>query len=179
MATMVRVFPGQNRDDLFMRFRSLLAIFSCLILHAESIGGEVEKAGESIAALVNRQLGRDDREKLDEYLTGNRGIAPRSEEAERLGLPEDPDDATPAGLPTSYRDHTMIVYGSGTSDGDRDNHDDLPIIVAGVKATGLRGDTTQKFSESTRMADLHLERLHRVVVERQSFGDSNGRLEMA
>ena len=25
----------------------------------------------------------------------------------------------------------MIVYGSGISDGDRHNHDDLPIILAG------------------------------------------------
>ena len=28
-------------------------------------------------------------------------------------------------------DHVMIVYGSGISDGDRHNHDDLPILLAG------------------------------------------------
>ncbi len=28
-------------------------------------------------------------------------------------------------------DHSMIVYGSGISDGDRHNHDDLPVLLAG------------------------------------------------
>ena len=28
-------------------------------------------------------------------------------------------------------DNTMIVYGSGIGDGNRHNHDDLPVIVAG------------------------------------------------
>jgi hypothetical protein len=32
-------------------------------------------------------------------------------------------------------DNTALVYGSGISDGDRHNHDDLPVLVAG-KAAG-------------------------------------------
>ena len=31
----------------------------------------------------------------------------------------------------SLLDSAMIVYGSGISDGDRHNHDDLPILMAG------------------------------------------------
>ena len=31
----------------------------------------------------------------------------------------------------SLLDNSMIVYGSGISDGDRHNHDDLPILLAG------------------------------------------------
>ena len=33
--------------------------------------------------------------------------------------------------PGSLLDNAMIVYGSGISDGDRHNHDDLPILMAG------------------------------------------------
>ena len=32
----------------------------------------------------------------------------------------------------------MIVYGSGISDGNRHNHDDLPILLAGGRRAGLR-----------------------------------------
>ncbi len=44
-------------------------------------------------------------------------------------------------------DHSMIVYGSGISDGDRHNHDDLPILVA---RQGERHDQGAAGTWSTR-----------------------------
>ncbi len=32
---------------------------------------------------------------------------------------------------TTLLDNSMIVYGSGNGDGNRHNHDDLPILLAG------------------------------------------------
>ena len=40
-------------------------------------------------------------------------------------------------------DHCMLVYGSGNSDGDKHNHDNLPILVAG------RGGGTIKTGRTT------------------------------
>ncbi len=58
---------------------------------------------------LSRQLGRDDRRKMDEYLTGIREIERRIEKAERFGLPDDPDYPTPVGIPESYRDHMRLM----------------------------------------------------------------------
>ena len=35
-------------------------------------------------------------------------------------------------------DNSMIVYGAGISDGDRHNHDDLPILLAGKGAGTIK-----------------------------------------
>ena len=44
-------------------------------------------------------------------------------------------------------DHSMIVYGSGISDGDRHNHDDLPILVAGRGGGTIKGGSTPSLSQ--------------------------------
>jgi hypothetical protein len=79
----------------------------------------------------------------------------------------------------SLLDSTMVVYGSGISDGDRHNHDDLPVIVAGGKAAGLRGGVHQKLSDATPMANLHLELIRRMGVSIDQFGDSTAPLQLA
>lgn len=78
----------------------------------------------------------------------------------------------------SLLDNTMVVYGSGISDGDRHNHDDLPVIVAGGKAAGLRGGIHQKVADATPMANLHLDLIHRMGVSLDHFGDSTERLKL-
>jgi len=78
----------------------------------------------------------------------------------------------------SLLDSTVVVYGSGISDGDRHNHDDLPIIVAGGKAAGLRGGVHQKVPDSTPMANLHLDLISRMGISLNRFGDSTERLQL-
>jgi hypothetical protein len=78
----------------------------------------------------------------------------------------------------SLLDSTMVVYGSGISDGDRHNHDDLPVIVAGGKAAGLRGGVHQKLPDATPMANLHLELIRRMGVSIEQFGDSTAPLRL-
>ena len=36
-------------------------------------------------------------------------------------------------------DHSMIAYGSGIHDGNSHNHEDLPILLAGVLVDATRG----------------------------------------
>jgi hypothetical protein len=83
--------------------------------------------------------------------------------------------ATPDGDGTLL-DHSMIVYGSGLSDGNRHTHEDLPVLVAG-HGGGLRVGTHIVCPKDTPMTNLFLTLLDRVGVHEETIGDSNGRLE--
>jgi hypothetical protein len=61
------------------------------------------------AGALNRQLGRNDQQKLDEYLTGVREIEQRIQKAERFGPLPDPGVDAPEGIPSSYRDHIRLM----------------------------------------------------------------------
>jgi hypothetical protein len=74
---------------------------------------------------------------------------------------------------SSLLDRCLVVYGSGISDGDRHNHDDLPVLVAGG---GLRGGCHVRHRANTPLCNLYLALLDRVGVKADRFGDSNGRL---
>jgi hypothetical protein len=68
-------------------------------------------------------------------------------------------------------DHSQIVYGSGLSDGNLHEHDNLPILLAGK--TGGRHVT---YPDETPLNNLHLALLDRMGVHVDSLGDSNGEL---
>lgn len=74
-------------------------------------------------------------------------------------------------------DHTLVAFGSGISDGNRHNHDELPILVAGGRALGLRGGRHVRYAANTPCANLWLALLERAGVELPSLGDSTGVLE--
>lgn len=61
------------------------------------------------AKRLQTELGRNDRNKLDEYLTGVRDIEQRIERAERFGATADPGVAAPDGIPRSYREHLRLM----------------------------------------------------------------------
>jgi hypothetical protein len=75
-------------------------------------------------------------------------------------------------------DNVMICYGSGISDGNRHNHDDLPVIVAGGAGRKFAGGKHLAFEEKTPICNLYLEMLARGGVELASFGDSTDRLNL-
>jgi len=73
-------------------------------------------------------------------------------------------------------DHSMIVYGSGLSDGNRHQHNDLPCLLAGGAAGTLRSGRHVRYAPETPMANLYLAMLDRVGVKPEKLGDSNGEL---
>lgn len=75
-------------------------------------------------------------------------------------------------------DNVLFLYGGGISDGNRHNHDDLPILLAGGAGGALQGDRHIKLGEKTPICNLYLEMLSAVSVHRESFGNSNGRLRL-
>ncbi len=76
----------------------------------------------------------------------------------------------------SLLDHCMIAYGSGNSDGDAHNHDDLPILLAGRAGGTIQTGRHIRFGTETPLTNLWTSLLERVDVRTQ-VGDSTGVLK--
>jgi hypothetical protein len=74
-------------------------------------------------------------------------------------------------------DHCMIAYGSGNSDGNAHNHDDLPILLAGSGCGTLKTGRHLRFPRETPLNNLWLSMLDRLDVKMPGLGDSTGRLK--
>jgi hypothetical protein len=59
---------------------------------------------------LEQQLGNHDQKKLDEYLTCVREIERRLEQSDRFKDFEGPAAETPAGIPSSFREHIALMY---------------------------------------------------------------------
>jgi len=217
------------------------------------------------ARSLNRNLGRNDRQKLDEYLAGIRKIETQIEKAERFELPE-PTIGEPAGPPADHQAHvelmydlmalafqtdstrvvsfcvapegsnrpfptlgiseghhflthhagskdkilkvaqierwymerfakflrtldsmkdadgtsvlhnSMIVYGCAIGDGNRHNHDELPVVLAGHGGGTLQAGRHLKLGQPTPMTNLYTSMLDRMGVQAEKVGDSTGRM---
>jgi hypothetical protein len=84
--------------------------------------------------------------------------------------------ATPDGE-GSLLDHSMIVYGSGISDGNRHTHHDLPVLLAGKGNGILRPGRHVRYAKETPMANLFVTMLDKMGLPGETLGDSNGRLD--
>jgi hypothetical protein len=76
----------------------------------------------------------------------------------------------------SVLDNSMIVYGSGIGDGDRHNHDDLPVLFAG-KGGGAFQTGRHVVYKPQPLNNLYLSMLDAMGVPCDRIGDSTGRLE--
>jgi hypothetical protein len=70
----------------------------------------------------------------------------------------------------------MIVYGSGISDGNAHNHENLPILFAGKGGGTIRTGRHLRYPRETPLTNLYLAMLDRMGVPADSFGDSTGQL---
>ncbi|HEY2434077.1 MAG TPA: DUF1552 domain-containing protein [Vicinamibacterales bacterium] len=73
-------------------------------------------------------------------------------------------------------DRSMIVYGSGLSDGNVHTHDQLPTLVAGRGGGFVSPGRHIIYQRETPVTNLFLTMLHRVGVDPDHIGDSTGRL---
>ena len=216
---------------------------------------------------MNRNLGRNDKQKIEEYLAGVRKLEQQIEKSERFKLPDAPINQ-PAGIPENHQEHvdlmydlmamafqtdstrivsycvapegsnrpflnlgiaeghhflthhmgnqekilkvakierwymerfarfirtldsmkdadgksvldnSMIVYGCGIGDGNRHNHDDLPVVLAGGGGGTLNPGRHLKLPGSTPMTNLYVSMLERAGVKAERVGDSTGKLEV-
>ncbi|HTQ08614.1 MAG TPA: DUF1552 domain-containing protein [Fimbriimonadaceae bacterium] len=74
-------------------------------------------------------------------------------------------------------DNTALIYGGGISDGDRHNHDDLPILLAGRAGGRIKQGRHVTYPAETPMNNLLLSVLDAAGVHAEKLGDSTGRLQ--
>ena len=215
---------------------------------------------------MNRELGRNDQQKVQEYLDGVRKLEQQIEKTERFKLPE-PGIDQPRGIPASHEEHvdlmydlmalafqtdstrivsycvapegsnrpfpdlgiaeghhflthhsgnkekilkvakierwymerfarfirnldskkdadgksvlenSMLVYGCAVGDGNRHNHDELPIVLAGTGGGTFNPGRHIVLKDSMPMTNLYVAMLNRAGVKAERVGDSNGVLE--
>jgi len=77
----------------------------------------------------------------------------------------------------SLLDNTVYLYGSGLGNSSIHDHDNLPILVAGGAACGIKGGHHIRYETGTPLANLHLTLLDRVGVRLDKFGDSTAKIE--
>lgn len=73
--------------------------------------------------------------------------------------------------------NSMVVYGSGLSDGNRHTHDDLPVMIVGQGGGLLRTGRHVVYDKQTPMNNLYLTLLAGMGVPTGSLGDSTGALD--
>src|SRR5581483_6996471 len=74
-------------------------------------------------------------------------------------------------------DHSMICYGSGNSDGNAHNHDDLPVLLAGHGCGTVKQGRHVVYPKETPINNIWLGMLNRMEIEVQQLGDSTGELK--
>ncbi len=77
----------------------------------------------------------------------------------------------------SLLDHSMVLYGSGISDGNRHSHGDLPIVLAGGANGQYETGRLIDCKEERPMGNLFLSMLDCMGTPAESIGDSSGRLK--
>jgi hypothetical protein len=73
-------------------------------------------------------------------------------------------------------DHSMLVYGSSLSDGNKHTHVDLPVALVGGGGGTLKGGRHIRYPENTPLNNLLLSMLDKAGVRTDSLGDSTGEL---
>lgn len=76
-------------------------------------------------------------------------------------------------------DNSMIVFGGAICDGNRHNHNNLPILFAGGGNGIIRHGKRVMLKTDTPMTNLYLGMLDRMGVPAERVGDSTGRLEIS
>ena len=75
-------------------------------------------------------------------------------------------------------DNSLILYGGAIRDGNRHDHHDLPILLAGRGGGRVTPGLHRRFDSETPLNNLYLSMLDMVGVDIKEFGDSTGRLDL-
>jgi hypothetical protein len=85
-------------------------------------------------------------------------------------------DSIPEGDGTLL-DNCMLMYGSGLGDGNRHNHDNLPIALFGSGGGTIATGRHIKYKRDTPLTNLYVSMLDRVGASVETFSDSTGPLD--
>ena len=75
-------------------------------------------------------------------------------------------------------DHSIVLYGSGMSDGNTHNNFNVPVVVVGGRDQQMKGNRHLKYPKGTPLANLSLTLIEKFGVDVERFGDSTGELDL-
>ena len=75
-------------------------------------------------------------------------------------------------------DHSIVLYGSGMSDGNTHNNFNVPVVVVGGRDQGMKGNRHLTYPKGTPLANLSLSLMDKFGVNVERFGDSTGKLDL-
>lgn len=75
-------------------------------------------------------------------------------------------------------DNTVVLFGSGMSDGNVHNNYSVPVVVVGGKNLHLKGNRHVKYPKGTPLANLMLGVMDRFGVDENKFGDSTSEIDL-
>lgn len=78
----------------------------------------------------------------------------------------------------SLLDHSLLLYGSGMSDSNLHSHHEVPLVVVGGGAGTVKGNRHIAYPKLTPIANLHVALAHKMGLDIQNFGDSNGVVDL-
>jgi hypothetical protein len=75
-------------------------------------------------------------------------------------------------------DHSVVLYGSGMSDGNTHNNFNVPVVVVGGRDQQMKGNRHLRYPKGTPLANLSLSLMDKFGVNVEKFGDSTGELDL-
>jgi hypothetical protein len=75
-------------------------------------------------------------------------------------------------------DHTVVLYGSGMSDGNTHNNYNVPVVVVGGRNLQMKGNRHLTYPKGTPLANLSMSLMDKFGVNVEKFGDSTGKLDL-
>src|SRR5262249_29690183 len=78
----------------------------------------------------------------------------------------------------SLLDHSILLLGSGLSDGNLHTWVDVPTLVVAGKGLGVAGNRSVHCPAATPLANLQLRLIEKLGLKVENFGDSNGELNL-
>jgi hypothetical protein len=85
--------------------------------------------------------------------------------------------ATPDG-DGNLLEHSLFLYGSGMTNGNAHDHENLPTLLIGGAAGKHRGNRHIKMTKSTPLSNLMISLMDKAGLNTDKFGQSSGRIEI-
>ncbi|MSO21368.1 MAG: DUF1552 domain-containing protein [Acidobacteria bacterium] len=169
--------PAKYEDHVKLMFDLQVLAFQSGMTHISTFMMAREKSD-----LVYSQLGQSE---PHHAISHNRG------DVQKINLKEQIDTyhaklfayylgrlrATPDGDGTLL-DHSLVLYGSGLSDGDLHTQRDLPLLLAGGAYGKLRGGRYVRYPDGMPLTNLLVSMLEIAGVPGEKLGDSSGRVDL-
>ncbi len=75
-------------------------------------------------------------------------------------------------------EHSLFLYGSGMTNGNQHDHENLPTLLVGGAAGKHKGNRHLKMAKSTPLSNLMISLMDKAGLNTEKFGQSSGRIEL-